>query len=92
MSDDAKKTILARRARFVAAAMASMSLACGKEHADPQPCLSEPYHPPDAAPAPSDTAPPQPCLSATAATAEPMPCLSVARPEDAGATAPKKKK
>ncbi len=36
--DDAKRIVLARRARFVAAALASASLACGKM-ATPQPCL-----------------------------------------------------
>jgi hypothetical protein len=41
--DDARRLILARRARFVAAALAGASVACGKEPAPPpQPCLSEP--------------------------------------------------
>jgi hypothetical protein len=31
--DPAKRLILARRARFVAAALASMAVSCGKEHA-----------------------------------------------------------
>lgn len=38
--DDARSLILARRARFVAAAMASISIACGKESKNPEPCLS----------------------------------------------------
>ena len=37
---DARTLILARRARFVAAAMASISIACGKESKNPEPCLS----------------------------------------------------
>jgi len=32
-NDDAKRLILARRARFVAAAIASISVGCGKENA-----------------------------------------------------------
>jgi hypothetical protein len=47
VSDDPKKpgldprsVILARRARFVAAAMASIGIACGKEEKKPEPCLS----------------------------------------------------
>jgi hypothetical protein len=41
MSDDAKKLVLARRARFVAAALAGMTIGCGKENA-PHPCLDVP--------------------------------------------------
>ncbi len=57
MSDDAKKLILARRARFVAATLAGVGVACGKEPTPPpQPCLSQPMtH--------LDAAPPEPCLS-----------------------------
>ena len=62
--NDAKKKILARRAQFVAAALAGLGAdACHKETATkpdatvqeaPVPCLSVPYdyHPPDAAPPP----------------------------------------
>ena len=40
-ADEARKRILARRASFVAAALAGVSTACGKEPAQPpQPCLS----------------------------------------------------
>ena len=41
--DDAKKIILARRARFVAAAVASVGIACGKTEAGPapMPCLGD---------------------------------------------------
>jgi hypothetical protein len=59
-ADDAKKLILARRATFVAAALAGVSVACGKEPSPPpQPCLSVPMEPRDAEPEP----PPQPCLT-----------------------------
>lgn len=58
-SDDPKKLILARRARFVAAALAGMSIACGKEKSSPpEPCLSVPIQRADA------EAPPGPCLAA----------------------------
>ncbi len=88
MSDETKKLILARRARFLAAAMTGAAVACGKEKAEPpQPCLSVVYVPPDAS---TDAAPPAPCLTVAPPSppvpdaAPPMPCLSVARPEDAG--------
>lgn len=93
--DDAKKKILARRASFIAAALASV--ACQKEPAErPEPCLAVPigYQPPDASPEPP---PPQPqvCLTPMVATPvdagppavepEPQPCLKVAPPpRDAG--------
>jgi hypothetical protein len=63
MAGDAKKTILLRRARFVAAAMAGLAgPACGKTTAPPenqvqpppQPCLS---------PMPTDASTPAPCLT-----------------------------
>ena len=40
MSDDAKKTILARRAKFIAAAVATVGIACSKTQSSPEPCLS----------------------------------------------------
>lgn len=45
MTDDAKKAVLARRAKFVAAALAGLGVACGKQKADdagagPGPCLT----------------------------------------------------
>jgi hypothetical protein len=67
MSDDAKRAILARRAKFVAAAIAGLGAACGKEPkgddagAPPGPCLSV-YVAPDAG-AP-DAQRPRACLSA----------------------------
>lgn len=87
--DDAvKKAILARRARFIAAAVASVGIACGKttkEDAPPVPCLSVPL---------DYDAQPLPCLTPTVADAgapaadagAPVPCLSVAMPKDAGPT------
>jgi len=59
--DDAKKTILARRASFMAAAIASVGIACGKTQSSPEPCLAVPmnYDPDAEAPQP----PPRPCLS-----------------------------
>lgn len=59
-ADDDKKLILARRAKFVAAALAGVSVACGKEPTPPpQPCLSVPVDNRDAGNEP----PPQPCLT-----------------------------
>ena len=75
MGDDAKKAILARRARFIAAAVASLAVeGCGKTDAPrdagvemaPRPCLE---------------AMPVPCLTTTAPPPEPpapAPSLSVA--------------
>jgi len=93
-ADAARRTVLARRARFVAAAVASVGLACGKTDAIPQPCLE---------PVPADAAAPMPCLTVTMTAdtpppprpadageaptpSPPMPCLSVAM--DAGGAAP----
>jgi hypothetical protein len=77
-ADDDKKLILARRAKFVAAALAGVSVACGKEPTPPpQPCLTVPMDTRDGGSEP----PPQPCLSPLAIDhdAEPTPI------EDAGA-------
>jgi hypothetical protein len=76
-ADQTKRLILARRARFVAAALASVTAAgtaaCGKTTA--QPCLEPP-------PA---TASPHPCLD----VASPEPCLAHrVDPPDAGSTEP----
>jgi len=91
MNDDSKKLILARRARFVAAALAGVGVACGKEPAQPQPCLSPVYvAPPDAEPMPCLSppvyVPPDADTTTTEASdagagaepdaAKPMPCLS----------------
>ncbi len=70
-AESARRTVLARRARFVAAAVASVGIACGKStsnDAPPGPCLSVAIDR-DAGPVP----PPQPCL-------KPMPRAE----EDAG--------
>lgn len=89
MSDDAKKLILARRARFVAAAVASVGIACGKEKATPptppEPCLS----PTVAIEADAGAPPtPTPCLSVAYPppdAAPPRPCLTMVAPRrDAG--------
>ena len=91
--DDAKSTILARRARFVAAALAGVGIAAacrsgGQQEQPPEACLSVPQeYEPDAAVGPEEEAeegeadagpPPQPCLSP-----EPPPqvCLSQPAPE-----------
>ena len=58
MSSDAKNKILARRARFVAAALAGISLGCGKDR-KPEPCLSITAPRTDA-----EGVPPTVCLSA----------------------------
>lgn len=71
--DASKRLVLARRAKFVAAAVAGIAIGCGKE-SKPQPCLSESVLEPDAAP------PPQPCLAPP-----PQPCLSMYIPPDSGA-------
>jgi hypothetical protein len=52
---DARAVILARRAHFVAAAMASLGIACGKEQQTPQPCLSVVQLPADAGPVADST-------------------------------------
>jgi hypothetical protein len=95
VTDDPKRAILARRARFVAAAIAGVTVsACGGQTTDPspQPCLEPSI---DAGDAADDSAPepclgmpapdaePEPCLSAPAPDAEPAPCLDV-EPPDAG--------
>ena len=106
MSDDAKKLILARRARFVAAALAGVSIACGKDNAsNPEPCLAVPIEPADAA------SRPRACLSAPIRRdasltpeelrilqllaqeggAPPTPCLSMEMPRDAGSDGGPKK-
>lgn len=78
MSDDAKKLILSRRAKFIAAAVASVGIACGKKEEPPHPCLSVPF-------LREDAGQPQPCLqpvppetTATDAGPQPIPapCLS----------------
>jgi len=74
--DEARAFILARRAKFVAAALASAGLASTAcDSIGPQPCLS-----PVAPPPPSATAPPMVCLT-------PM-----MQPRDAGSSAAKPSK
>ena len=87
--DDAKKIILARRARFVAAAVASVGMACGKTEtgAMPMPCLSEsmpsdaePSPMPCLSPMPADAAAFDPPADAGADATIPVPCLSIRPP------------
>jgi len=78
-ADDDKKLILARRARFVAAALAGVSVACGKEPSQPpQPCLSVPVQ----RDADANEPPPQPCLSPM----EPPADAGEPTPTDAGSS------
>ena len=84
--------IAERRATFVAAALAGMSTACGKEPSkNPEPCLSVPIQQP---PCLSPVAQPPPDAGPDASetpedAGAPLPCLSVAAPrEDAGAPKP----
>lgn len=88
--DEARKKILARRATFVAAALAGVSTACGKEPSPPpQPCLSQVRTMDDgAAPEPCLSPPPLEAIDAGA----PEPCLKVRAPqpdsEDGGRPVP----
>ncbi len=75
--DEARRTILARRARFVTIALAGAGLAVGSPGCkDPEPtvCLSEV----EVKTPPDDSALPGPCLTAEV-------CLDAPRPEDGGA-------
>lgn len=95
--DDARKKILARRAQFVAAALAGLSAeSCGKQPREkpeepeasvvqptPMECLAM-TAPPRYEPPPEDAAPPRPCLE----PARPRVCLRPLPPLD---DAPKKK-
>jgi hypothetical protein len=95
--DEPKKRILARRAKFVAAAVASLGAAsacdrCG-ESTHAAPCLSVSVLVPDAgATIEDDAAPPRPCLEMMDTPLDggrPHPCLSIIMPPaavDAGAT------
>jgi hypothetical protein len=91
--DESKRLILARRARFVAAALAGVAAtanACGGD-AEPQPCLS-PLYDGGISDGRADAADarPQPCLEPMIedaakpdadADAEPQPCLSPLPPD-----------
>ena len=84
--EESKRIILARRAKFVAAALVGLNAAmCGGETSEPQPCLSV---------ALDDGGSPQPCLTpaldasrqdaadaAADADAEPQPCLAPLPPD-----------
>jgi hypothetical protein len=101
MGDDARRRILERRAKFVAAALGAAAVA---SNCKAEPCLSavptesaKPKPAPeDASVAPADTGPleqPMPCLSEAPMpppdAPKPMPCLKIAPPRDAGPKAPK---
>ncbi len=76
-TDDTRKIVLARRARFLAAAVAGVGIAACGEPPAPQVCLSTvPVNPP-----PPDEPGPQVCLS-------PMPTPEDAGPGDTGASTP----
>ena len=107
MSDRTRRTILERRAAFLAAAVASIGAASAcDELSKARACLSatadpsaRPLAPPaDAAPAappddgPPDEGPPMPCLSiAVPADAAPIACLGPMPLHDAGSGPPKPK-
>lgn len=81
---DAKSAILARRAKFVAAAVASLSISCGKEKArenehPPGPCLSIAYLP-DAAATNVDAG--AHAVDAGVDAGRAHPCLCVCQPGD----------
>src|SRR5438132_536450 len=83
MSDDARKLILQRRAKFVAAAVASVGIgaaSCEKEGPPPNVCLSQAPTQVDsgATGSESDTGA---STTATDTGQPPMPCLSVAYPD-----------
>ena len=85
MDDDTKKLILARRAKFVAAALAAAGVTVGASGGLPA-CGSDSEKSSDA----SNDGNPQPCLRAMVdggdddedADAEPQPCLSLALDAD----------
>jgi hypothetical protein len=74
-SDESKKLILARRARFMAAALAGVAATTTSLGAALEACGGETTQSPG-----DKDASPQPCLGATA---DPRPCLTAA-PQDAG--------
>jgi len=83
MSDENRKIVLGRRARFVAAALAGMGSAAALDACKPQVCLEPAYVPEDAAPdaeAGTDTSD----AGKKDAFAEPQPCLSQAPDLDGG--------
>lgn len=83
-ADDDKKLILARRAKFVAAALAGVAVACGKEPTPPaQPCLSVPMQDRDAG-RPDAEPPPMPCLTPMRADHDAGPPATTERATDAG--------
>ena len=83
-NDETRRLILARRARFVAAALASVAATTTALGASVEACGGETTQQPGTAGDGgngTDGANPQPCLSPTA---NPQPCLSRRAPLDAG--------
>lgn len=77
----ARDLILSRRAKFMAAALAGIGVACGKEPAPPVMCLEPPYDPDAHAPTEQDAGDGRGTSAGTGATnveIPPMVCLSVA--------------
>ncbi len=50
VDDPARKAILARRAKFVSAAMLGLAVSCSKKEAEPEPCLKHGIERDDGAP------------------------------------------
>jgi len=95
--DESKRIILSRRARFVAAALASAGLSaasCNKNapESNPQPCLSVPVQRVDAAPPPPEVPPSAPpSQEVTPPVEPPHVCLSPMPPPPPDAGTSKKK-
>lgn len=73
--DELKKRILARRAKFVAAALAASGLGVAAA------CGGEVKQTGDAGTDAAADGQPQPCLGAPQSDADPQPCLGVALPD-----------
>jgi len=76
VDDAARKKILGRRARFVAAAMVGIGVASCEKQSEPQVCLKV---------APTNTAPPEPCLSQPQQFPDAADQADASAPEDTGA-------
>ncbi len=88
---DARRRILERRARFVAAAISGVSLGCDRPLAclDVEPVKHEMKDATAAPPASASASSPMPCLvPPKAEDAKPIPCLGPPRPKVDGGAAP----
>ena len=83
--DSARRLILARRARFVAAALASVAATTGVA-VGTEACVGGADNREEVDGGTSDAAP-QPCLTTAPDDASPQPCLDIELPKDAGADA-----